>query len=915
MLTPAELNEAQYNARDTLGMCRVYPHLADAVEAADVANVYEIDEFLADLALQMTRIGMPVNSARRQEIGDRLKALRDSSIDILRPYTEGEHREEFLLWVAKFFATKARKGEPIENSVRIGPTRAKAALDELLEGQKQWREFKKLNKDRPEIVAEADAGLAEYAEAIKAAKLDLKAALLDDDQFDGLTHTAESAYDQRVKIRLADAMLATEKKGVNYGAKVQQCAILRTAGVPLTKLTKSGLPQIDKEVLEQFKRHESAKALLKYILTDKTISVYIEGEKRAGKSGGKSKPVMVTEDGYIHPVWSIHKITGRWGSSPNCFDPETEILTHEGWKRFVDLNESDLVAQYWPESCGIDFVRPLAHIALDFDGELYHFKNKRFDLLVTPDHRMPFRRDASGEWCEKLAKDLRPCEARVPGSGVFTFGSVKKSAPWLSLFCAAQADGTWNTSGWDFKGFTRPRKIQRMRRILGELGLEYSEYERQEANPFKPGTKRRRVGFYVKRCAVGDEVHELLGPDKSFGSWMLDWHQTTVDAFLDEIMFWDGSYTRGDCYSSSNRENADWVQILTILSGARAKVRSYVGSSVQKKVNWQVDINLRPDTGLHNVEIATVPYAGKVYCVTVPSSYIVVRRNGQATVAAQCQNWSKRAGGGEENLRTMIEAPEGYIFVGADQAQLEARLVGAMSQCRYFLDTFRAGGDIHGAFAAVGFPADWPRLAAAFKAHKGTVGKGPDGKPLKCTCPQCLERDKMRDLTKRLEYGCIYGGQAKAIWESLVGDYGTLTQRQVQFFLDNFAKECWEVVVWRQQVLKEAIDQGEVRSPILGRRQVFPLHRVDPTVAYNYKAQSGGADLWALGAVEFCNRWDQYDSVDARIIHNGHDSVLIMCKEELAPQVEQDVYACWNREWGGVQFFMEAKIAKRWSET
>ena len=72
------------------------------------------------------------------------------------------------------------------------------------------------------------------------------------------------------------------------------------------------------------------------------------------------------------------------------------------------------------------------------------------------------------------------------------------------------------------------------------------------------------------------------------------------------------------------------------------------------------------------------------------------------------------------------------------------------------------------------------------------------------------------------------------------------------------------------------------------------------------------ADIWALGAIKFVALWPQ-DQFDVRIIQNGHDSVLILCREDLAPQVEQDVYSCWNMEWGGVQFEMEAKICKRWS--
>jgi hypothetical protein len=605
VITPIELAEAQYNARDTLGMCRVYPHLVAEVERTNTVDVYNTDETLADLALQMTRIGMPVNSQLRAEIGQRLYALRDSAVEILRPYTEGEYLDSFLDWVAIFFAAKARKGEPVEGAIRIGPARAQAAVDEIQAAQKAWREFKKNPPAPPpaddltagaeydQAIASADEQLAALADLMKAAKADLKAARFEDDANDGLIHSVESAFDQRVKIRKADAALAVAKAGVKFTAKVQQAAILRTAGVPLTEVTdKSKLPKIDKDILERFSRHPSAKALLRFVRVSSTINVYIEGDKRAAKGGGKNKPVMVTESGYLNPSWIVHKITGRWGSSPNV------------------------------------------------------------------------------------------------------------------------------------------------------------------------------------------------------------------------------------------------------------------------------------------------------------------------------QNWSKRAGGGAENLRSMIEAPEGYTFVGWDFAQLEARLIGAMSQCKYLIETFQRQEDIHGAFAAIGFPNDWPRLSATFKEHKKAVAKGE-----KCPCPTCAERDKVRDLTKRMEYGCIYGGVAKGIWEAMVGDFPTLTQRQVQFFLDSFARSCPEVITWRNETLREAINNGEICSPILGRREVFPLGRVDPTVAFNFKAQAGGADLWAVGALAFMELYDQFNSVDVRICHNGHDSSLILCREELAPQVQIDAQTCWNREWGGVPFFIEVKIANRWSET
>jgi hypothetical protein len=605
VISDIELAEASYNARDVLGTCRVWPHLVAALDQTNTAGVYEVDEQMADLALQMTRIGLPVNSERRAEIGARLRVLRDAAIEQMRPYTEGEFRETFLDWVASFFASKARKGEPTAGAIRIGPTRAAAEYEAARAALAEWKVYCKQvvldgladaiytdsgDGTNTALGTDTDAQIAAFTEQVKLAKQQLAIAQFDADENDGLPHTAESAFAIRHAIRRAQAILAIEKKGVNFGAKVQQCAILRAAGVPLYKTTpKAGLPKIDKEVLESVARHLAAKALLSYILTEKTINVYIEGEKREGKGGGKSRPVMVTEDGYIHPQWKVHQITGRWASSPNC------------------------------------------------------------------------------------------------------------------------------------------------------------------------------------------------------------------------------------------------------------------------------------------------------------------------------QNWSIRAGGGAENLRAMIEAPEGYVLISADYAQLEARLIGAMSGCKYMLDTFRAGKDIHGAFAAIGFPNEWMALAATYADHKKGMTKGQS-----CLCVDCLLRGKMRDRTKNLEYGFFYGGKDQTLFEAIVKDFPDATLGQVRDFMQRLNQMLPEVLAWRQRELDRVIREGVIRSPILGRRQVFPLGRVDPNVAYNYKAQSGGADIWALGAIKFVALWPQ-DQFDVRLIQNGHDSVLILCREDLAPQVEQDVYTCWNMEWNGVQFEMEAKIVKRWS--
>jgi hypothetical protein len=280
------------------------------------------------------------------------------------------------------------------------------------------------------------------------------------------------------------------------------------------------------------------------------------------------------------------------------------------------------------------------------------------------------------------------------------------------------------------------------------------------------------------------------------------------------------------------------------------------------------------------------------------------------------QNVSKRAGGGVENLRKMYVAPPGLLWVGLDYAQLEARLMAACSQDTFLLDIFKTKQDIHTAFGMLAFPSVFPKLAQVYATHKGQPCGPVQGDP-KSKCDMCKQRDKLRDLTKRLEYGGLYGGAPETLWQSVVKDEPDLKLETVRQFLATVNRQCAGLRVWQKNLLDGAIRAGEIRSPILGRREVFPMGRVDPTVVSNYPMQSGGSDLWGLGAVKFADRYDQFAPVEEspRIIHNGHDSVGVLCTEDRGDEVMKAAEECWYYEWAGVEFPIEPAKARCWADT
>lgn len=579
-----DVEEGKYNARDVLGMCRTFELLCKEVARTGTEQVYIYDRQMAFLALQMSRVGMPVDLDEKTRVGGRLREIRDASAIELRKYVGGNHRADFLKWVSYYAAAKPRKADPKTGDLNPATNlphsnesallaRAEIRKEQFLKGFVQWELVQVIRDDGPDAPAAFDA------------LYDMRAASLR-----SIARKMKSTWDDAEvqKVWLAKSA----EKGVNFGAKIQQAAIMRAAGVPLLKVTeKTALPKISKETLEEFGHHAAARAMLNFILTSAALRTFIDN-------------LPVEADNRIHPDWMTTKITGRWGSSPNV------------------------------------------------------------------------------------------------------------------------------------------------------------------------------------------------------------------------------------------------------------------------------------------------------------------------------QNWSKRAGGGVENLRRMIAAPEGFIFVGADQKQLEARLIAAASQDPFLIDVFKRNADIHGELAGVAFPAQWPAAAAMYAKHKPlhkktkVEGVGCGRSREHPYCELCEARDKMRDLTKRLEYGAFYGGSPDTLWKSVVKDFPDIKPSAIVHFLATVGQRMAGVMSWRENVKNAAEKSGEIRSPILGRREVFPLAhlgRVEPTVAYNFIPQSGGADLWAIGAAKFMELWDQ-TTEDARICHNGHDSVLILCKEEYADQVELDVHECWEMEWGGVPFLMDCKRGRRWSE-
>jgi hypothetical protein len=340
-------------------------------------------------------------------------------------------------------------------------------------------------------------------------------------------------------------------------------------------------------------------------------------------------------DGRVRSLLSHGPVTGRLSASePNCFTGATEILTKDGWVRFDQLPRGVPVAQY--ERGAITFVQPDAYIEHHFDGELVHNRTRAINLLTTPNHRcLVVNRNTGAEQVYDASAypedHIQLHAADYAGGAGLPLADTE-----IRFLVAAQADGSWHAGGLDFT-FCRERKVARFAELFGA--------EFKQARQADGSTGARHRVRLSKTHPLTRVARTYLGDAKSFGAWILELSRAQLDVLVDELDYWDGLYTRkgvSGTYTTIDKTSADWVHAAYTLSGTRARLIAYKASGERKNQTWRVQApKARASSYTTNRVQERVPYSGQVYCVSVPSGYIVVRHEGVAMVTGNCQQFPR----------------------------------------------------------------------------------------------------------------------------------------------------------------------------------------------------------------------------------------------------------------------------------
>lgn len=340
--------------------------------------------------------------------------------------------------------------------------------------------------------------------------------------------------------------------------------------------------------------------------------------------------------------------SGRGGTAQilvldECFSGDVEILTENGFIRFDELGEQK-VAQW--DNGDISFVKPLRKIKKKPTSQTYKV-NFAYDdtAIVTGGHNFLLKNENKkspfyGNFVNKELSDINfNNNWSIPISGSGT-GDNSPLTALEKVLIALQADGqnrrmfvSRSTMNKGYVGtrarisFKKERKIKEWRRLFDELRKEVDiKYISKERIDKKGRTvfEFTLPGHYPFKDLTNIFSYNV-GKDRA-------------EEIINEMAKWEGSLTsRSIHYGSVAKNNADFFAAMATQAGYSVWYhRSVDNRSETFSDYYRVDVSKKDYKKIGCFSKTPVEYNDDVYCVTVPSGYIVVKIGRHVYVVGNC---------------------------------------------------------------------------------------------------------------------------------------------------------------------------------------------------------------------------------------------------------------------------------------
>ncbi len=370
-----------------------------------------------------------------------------------------------------------------------------------------------------------------------------------------------------------------------------------------------------------------------------------------------------------------------------CFHPDTEFLTRTGWKTYAQLSAGEEIVQASVVAGDIkmEWTVPFNLFTKRAD-KLVHLKNEGIDIRVTDDHRMlAFN-------AKRQPRVVSPMEFGNQrgwwNAGILDGGdeSMDAELDLVRFAVATQADGSYGAGGNLRFGFSKKRKIQRFEELLVKMLDRFPNTTVSIRWHTPTNSKHKTSKHWDITGELAQVLFDLL-PGKVFDWAWLDASLSVRQTILDEARYWDGSTPANGvayAFTSTIRQNSEVLSAIASITGRKSRLITEVKTQPGHADAHKVTVRTKDDSRGDNVERTIEDYDGDVVCLSVPSSFVLVRSGGVPVITGQCGNFGLGGGMGAQSFTEFSKATYN-VFISLPEAKaLKEKWLAAWPEMRKY---------------------------------------------------------------------------------------------------------------------------------------------------------------------------------------------------------------------------------------